>query len=135
MKWIMDVFGGLSIQNYYKVYVLYVIYYLLFLAMVIGLFQQSGLRRWCLRRRPDQFLFPRIHFSCPRPGHYSEYSSARHLRNHLSSILLSPSQSRLVRSWSGNGGGSMSLNGEYGLALLVAFMISLALYGCGEQEW
>jgi len=41
MKWIMDLFGGISIQNYYKTYVYYIIYYLSFILMLIYLFKDG----------------------------------------------------------------------------------------------
>lgn len=41
MKWVMDLFGGISYQNYYKTYILYIAYYLLFLLMLIYLFRDS----------------------------------------------------------------------------------------------
>jgi hypothetical protein len=41
MKWIMDLFGGVSLQNYYKVYVLYTLYFALFIAMLVYLFKDG----------------------------------------------------------------------------------------------
>jgi hypothetical protein len=41
MKWIMDLFGGVSLQNYYKVYVLYTLYFVFFLAMLVYLFKDG----------------------------------------------------------------------------------------------
>lgn len=38
-RWTMELFGGLSLHNYYKVYWFYVLYYLLFLAAVYRLFR------------------------------------------------------------------------------------------------
>jgi len=50
MKWIMDFFGGISIHNYYKIYVLYIIYYLSFLVMVWCLFKDKmyALGAYCM---------------------------------------------------------------------------------------
>ncbi len=41
MKWVMDLFGGVSIQNYYKTYLFYPLYYLSFLVMLIYLFRNT----------------------------------------------------------------------------------------------
>ncbi len=41
MKWTMDLFGGISIDNYYKCYVYYVIYSISFLLMLYLLFKDS----------------------------------------------------------------------------------------------
>lgn len=41
MKWTMDLFGGLSIQNYYKCYAYYIIYYALALLMLIYVFRNA----------------------------------------------------------------------------------------------
>ncbi len=40
MKWIMDRFGGISFQNYYKTYLFYTVYFCLFLAMAFYLFKE-----------------------------------------------------------------------------------------------
>lgn len=42
MKWTMELFGGISIDNYYKCYIFYLFYYLTFLLMVFVLFKDSG---------------------------------------------------------------------------------------------
>jgi hypothetical protein len=39
MKWIMDLFGGISIHNFYKTYIIYILYYLFFLLMCFVLFK------------------------------------------------------------------------------------------------
>lgn len=41
MKWAMDLFGGISIQSYYKTYVYYIIYSLTFLLMLVYLFKDG----------------------------------------------------------------------------------------------
>ena len=41
MKWVMDLFGGVSIQNYYKTYLYYPVYYLSYLVMLIYLFRNT----------------------------------------------------------------------------------------------
>ncbi len=38
-KWIMDIFGGISIHNFYKTYIFYILYYLTFLFMTFALFK------------------------------------------------------------------------------------------------
>jgi hypothetical protein len=40
-KWIMDISGGLSIQNYYKIYVFYLLYLSLFLTLLFFLFKDN----------------------------------------------------------------------------------------------
>ena len=39
MKWLMDLFGGISVQNYYKCYLLYIAYGACFLGMLYYIFQ------------------------------------------------------------------------------------------------
>lgn len=39
IKWIMDVFGGISIHNFYKTYIYYILYYILFFLMTFVLFK------------------------------------------------------------------------------------------------
>jgi hypothetical protein len=39
MKWTMDLFGGLSLQNYHKCYIYYIIYFVTFLLMLYFLFR------------------------------------------------------------------------------------------------
>jgi hypothetical protein len=39
MKWTMELFGGTSIENYYKCYIYYVIYFIVFLIMLFYLFK------------------------------------------------------------------------------------------------
>jgi hypothetical protein len=41
IKWAMDLFGGISIQNYYKTYVYYTIYHLSYLLMLILVFRST----------------------------------------------------------------------------------------------
>ena len=41
IKWAMDLFGGISIQNYYKTYAYYSIYYLSYLLMLILVFRST----------------------------------------------------------------------------------------------
>jgi hypothetical protein len=41
MKWVMDLFGGVSIQNYYKTYLFYPAYYLSYLVMLIYVFRST----------------------------------------------------------------------------------------------
>lgn len=41
LKWTMDVFGGPSIENFYKCHLYYVVYFLLFLLMLIYLFRDT----------------------------------------------------------------------------------------------
>jgi hypothetical protein len=38
-KWTMDLFGGISIHNFYKTYIYYILYYLLFILMSFALFK------------------------------------------------------------------------------------------------
>lgn len=38
-KWVMDLFGGLSVHNFYKCYIFYIVYSLLFFVLVLYLFQ------------------------------------------------------------------------------------------------
>lgn len=40
MKWTMDLFGGVSIDNYYKCYFYYVVYYILFIFMLYLIFKE-----------------------------------------------------------------------------------------------
>ena len=39
MKWVMDLFGGISIENYYKCFLFYILYSIAFLAMLYILFR------------------------------------------------------------------------------------------------
>jgi hypothetical protein len=39
MKWVMDAFGGLSLQTYHKLYLFYLLYAALFIAMLVMLFR------------------------------------------------------------------------------------------------
>ena len=39
MKWTMELFGGISIENYYKCYIFYLIYFMTFLLMLFVLFE------------------------------------------------------------------------------------------------
>ena len=41
LKWTMDVFGGVSLENYYKCYVYYIFYFTLFLMMLFLLFKEK----------------------------------------------------------------------------------------------
>lgn len=41
MKWLMELFGGISYQNYYRTYLLYTVYYIFFLLMLVYLFRDS----------------------------------------------------------------------------------------------
>jgi hypothetical protein len=41
MKWVMDLFGGISIQAYHKAYAFYILYYLIFLLMLMFLFRDA----------------------------------------------------------------------------------------------
>lgn len=40
-KWTMDLFGGMSLDNYYKCYIFYIIYALLFLALLLYIFKDK----------------------------------------------------------------------------------------------
>lgn len=40
MKWTMDLFGGVSIDNYYKCYFYYIVYYILFIFMLYLIFKE-----------------------------------------------------------------------------------------------
>jgi hypothetical protein len=42
MKWTMELFGGISIDNYYKCYLFYLIYFITFLLMLFVLFDDIG---------------------------------------------------------------------------------------------
>lgn len=42
MKWTMELFGGISIDNYYKCYLFYLIYFITFLVMLFVLFDDIG---------------------------------------------------------------------------------------------
>jgi hypothetical protein len=44
MKWMMDLFGGISVQNYYKCYLLYIAYGACFLGMLYYIFQGQSTR-------------------------------------------------------------------------------------------
>jgi hypothetical protein len=39
LKWTMEIFGGVSIENYYKCYIYYIIYFIAFLALLYFLFK------------------------------------------------------------------------------------------------
>lgn len=41
MKWVMELFGGLSLHSYYKTYLLYIVYLFLFLILLFSLFRES----------------------------------------------------------------------------------------------
>ncbi len=41
LKWTMELFGGTSIENYYKCYIYYVVYFIFYLIMVFVLFRSS----------------------------------------------------------------------------------------------
>jgi len=41
MKWVMELFGGVSLHAYYKTYLLYIVYLFLFLILLFSLFRES----------------------------------------------------------------------------------------------
>jgi hypothetical protein len=57
MKWIMDRFGGISLQNYYRTYFLYPLYFLLFLTMSFYLFRDWLYTLAAFSALPLCFLF------------------------------------------------------------------------------
>ncbi|OPY79187.1 MAG: hypothetical protein A4E65_01972 [Syntrophorhabdus sp. PtaU1.Bin153] len=134
MKWIMDLFGGFSIQNYYKVYILYVLYYFLFLIMVITLFGNRVFAVGAFAAVPVSFFLQGYIALVLGPG----IIPSIHLLDTSVIICLLCFFRRGNRIWLGVGAAmvvaSLSLNGQYGLALLAAFIVSLGLYGLENRS-
>jgi len=57
MKWAMDLFGGLSVHNYYKTYIYYTIYFLSVLIMLIYVFRSGFYVLTAFIVMPVYFLF------------------------------------------------------------------------------
>jgi len=124
MKWIMDLFGGISIQNYYKTYVYYIIYYLSFILMLMYLFKDGTYLLGAFSIIPLCF-FCKVH--CSR--HWARINSSIHLLDTSVIICLIAFFRRNNRAYLAIAIAlvlvSTFINRQFGATLMVAMLVSL----------
>ncbi len=134
MKWIMDLFGGLSIKSYYKIYVLYIIYYLSFLLMILYLFKDDTYVLGTYSIIPVCFFFQGYIAFTLAPGiipsiHLLDTSAIIFLiaffRRNNHAYLAVAIFLVLV---------SALINRQFGAALMAALLASLGLYAFENTE-
>lgn len=134
MKWTMDLFGGLSIQNYYKCYAYYIIYYVLSLLMLVYIFRNAGYVLGCLcALAASHFSYGYIGFILA-PGiiptiHFFDIFVIAC----LTAYLRSPGKTgRLALAFLAAAAGAM-LNRQFG-GILTAALTMTTLFYCYENK-
>ncbi len=128
MKWIMDRFGGISLQNYYRTYFLYSLYFLLFLAMSFYVFRDWLYTLATFSALPLCFLFMGYTAFVVAPGivpsiHLLDAPALAFLLWYLRSgrrlALAASVAAALV---------AIILNSQFGLALAVSLSLALGFF-------
>jgi hypothetical protein len=133
-KWVMDVFGGISIENYYKTYIFYLIYFLFFLFMSLLIFSDRKYSLAAFAILPICFYFsgylafilapgiiPSIHLLDVPVLILLYYFFSRH--NFYCGLMAA-----LLTAV------SIVINRNFGIVMSVSFLVSLFLYALENKE-
>lgn len=127
-KWTMELWGGVSIQNYYKTYIIYIIYYLIFFVMLWYLFEDKYYAFFALLGVPIYFFLNGYIGLILAPGfnpirHFFDaaiiFFLVFYLRKKIIYHLLVAGIFALLGIW---------ISQQFGLMISMAFLASIILY-------
>ena len=128
-KWTMDLFGGISIHNFYKIYIYYILYNILFIWMSFALFKDRLYACAAIAIMPASFFLLGYIAYILAPG----FIPTVHMLDAITFVALM----LFLRSGKWAYLGMLALltmlgvilNRQFGMALTISLFLSLMLYG------